>query len=743
MSKLEKGNLSKVQFNPNISRYIDKKNLNKFIGRKTDLENIIRKILEIKYEDKVLTIKGAGGIGKTLTTTKAAYELSQRGYFEKGLFFIACDAVNTIENFTYEISTSFDLTSSNELIRQIRDNHIYKNRLIILDNFETILYSDDRDQIINLVSNICEYATVLITSRQVLRLNFEEVYELRNFTTDEGVELFKSIYKHIAPQEESILRREIVEKLLNNNPLAIKLISKGLVSHKNILTLQKELEADIFKFGNIELIFEGNEDINIEKSHSLYHSVNYSYQKLTEKEKIAFELLSLFPDGIHLENFKLFSKTLIGKSIIEDKDIKELDNKSLLENSNGRLKLQSIINRFAEHQFQKRDDSYKLSCYENIFGYNSYFADLYSNRILRNTSRALKIQDANMNNYLKSLSTFPLLNISVERKLNYIDDINEVFLHTNQPRNFLRELENIENSFKENEKAYKYIQLVKSYTIYWTKDFGSSSAWIYKNYPIENLDFILDKDFLDIISSYILRSFYFCEGDSFSVLKSKIKSTKHQSFIGDNLFELGYFSGAQAIYKIEHYEDFFFWELQVATNNLSLIDIDKYLKSLYKKDTLDLIQVTYTKQKLFEVPNSEIKKFPISNPYSQGLIYLMLANNEINQKEKRNLFLKSIDKLANIKYYYCESIYYFSTFLFENNDEDFDYWHSKGKAIAVEKKFNYLVYRFDQIKNTNHFPYDENERIPKELTEEIDQYLEGYKIYVQKLNSESSSKIRK
>lgn len=51
-----------------LSGSIDSKNLINFVGRKTDLEDIIRKLIDIN--NKILTIKGSGGIGKTATIKK-------------------------------------------------------------------------------------------------------------------------------------------------------------------------------------------------------------------------------------------------------------------------------------------------------------------------------------------------------------------------------------------------------------------------------------------------------------------------------------------------------------------------------------------------------------------------------------------------------------------------------------------------------------------------------------------------
>ncbi len=96
-----------------------------------------------------------------------------------------------------------------------------------------------------------------------------------------------------------------MEEYLNNNPLAIKLVTKNLPKGKNLINLIEELHESFFDItsDDIEKIFEEESDLNIERTKSLFHSINYSYQKLSEKEKLAKDIFSLFRDVIPLEIF--------------------------------------------------------------------------------------------------------------------------------------------------------------------------------------------------------------------------------------------------------------------------------------------------------------------------------------------------------------------------------------------------------------------------------------------------------
>lgn len=290
-----------------LSENIDTKNLVNFVGRKTDLEDITRKIIDTNKQ--VLTIKGSGGIGKTTIVKKVATELYERGYYPDGIFFIDCEFITNYKSFEYKIAQCFSVESTINLKEHILQNNIELDAMIILDNFEPLLYINDREEIKSLVAFICDQANVVITSREWVRLEFEERHELRAFTNEEAFQLFGKYYKSgLNPEENKILKDDILGKLLNNNPLAIKITARNLPKSKNMIALKNELEKDFFNItkDGYEDIFDDESDANIERSKSLYQSIAYSFNRLTSNEKLLFELLYLFPDGIHMNNMKTF-----------------------------------------------------------------------------------------------------------------------------------------------------------------------------------------------------------------------------------------------------------------------------------------------------------------------------------------------------------------------------------------------------------------------------------------------------
>lgn len=692
---------------PLISKYIDQKLLTKFVGRKTDLENIIRKIIENQFNSTLLTIKASGGIGKTTIICKAAIELANRRYFSNGIHFISCHSINTFENFYYQISDCFNLANSSELLSQIEENIVDKSRLIILDNFETLLNIPERDKIIELVTFLIDYSTIVVTTRQLLELDFEDVYDLRNFTTEEGVLLFKSYYTNVKPEEEKILKEQIVDKILNNNPLAIKLIAKGLVNAKNLFQLKDELEENIFKDEDLDKIFEKPEDYNIEKSDSLYQSINYSYQRLSEKEKLTFELLSLFPDGIHLENFKKFIKQAKNQKLsIGEVEIKSLDNKSLLENSNAFLKLQSIISRFADYQFKQKEEHLKKYFFTIAYNYNQFFLEiLASNIISRNL--ALKIQDVNTNNYLKIIDNIELVDVPKDDKLLFIDDVVDVFRHTNQKNEILKRENRFYDYFKDLDEAKLLIDSMMLLLEFWTTKFVQPLETLLKIIPLDCLN---EKFYENKLKKRTLHTAFavYCNcGFQAEIVTHRLQSTACKFEIIDLLFQLGYIEETQNHYNT--LEQIFAFENKQIHHLLTLAEIDKYLTTCHPKDSIEIIQISYIKLKYFGgISRKEIKKMVVSNPYTKGLISLMLAIIEKDKVYKKDYFIEAIELLKHIKYYYVDAIIIYCQFLKKINDIDLTEWLEIGLKTAHYHKYRYLYHILNSLKTELEVDYSQD-----------------------------------
>ena len=501
--KLEKGNYKFLRLSSELPELIDAKNLNEFVGRNNDIENLVKKISNLKNENKILTIKGSGGIGKTTLVSKVVTEFASRGKFKDGIKFVQCEFIKDYEDFEHKISMAFDMTNALNFKSQLKEqiNQEDENRLIILDNVETILHIDDTEKIKEFIKFISDFATIVITSREKLNEEFEFVNELRELTTDEAEELFLKYYE-LRKYDSKFLRTEILENMLNNNPLAIKLVTSNIYKNKDIKKLKEELDKDFFdktSKEDIESIFEKESDLNIERTKSLFNSINYSYSRLSEKEKLALELLSLFPDGIHFENFKEFynkkdksNEITIKKRIdnFSSRDLKSLEDKSLIINTNQRINLQSIIGRFADYKFQNKSKEDRVEHYKRAYAYNNFVLEMIE-ELDKKSSISSHIFDTNKNNFLKCLDYIKYLELK-KSKIDFIDDLCMYFTMSSSPNDkIIDKLYILMKSIEPDNIKKDFFEIIILYIKYYYGSFNFVYERIKEKYPLSG---ILEKD---------------------------------------------------------------------------------------------------------------------------------------------------------------------------------------------------------------------------------------------------------
>ncbi|MGZ4967949.1 MAG: SIR2 family protein [Methylobacter sp.] len=532
----EKANTHFYQQKTALPGNIDPKTVRSFIGRTNDLEQISQKILSLEDQSGVLTVKGSGGIGKTTIIKKLAVALAERGYFAGGIHFVDGEFITDFQQFKNKVASAFNLEQAEDAEQHLREHYDYQARLIIIDNLETLLYLDETQQIKTFLSFICDYAFLVVTSRETLQIEGEVVYEMRQFTTDEAFELFTSAIEQrkIAADEVELLRQDILENLLNNNPLAIKLITGNMPKGKSLSALKEELEANLFsKVSETELeLFDDKSDINIARKKSIYASILYSYNHLTDEEKKAFELLSLFPDGIELETFKQLSSeqkknSSPHKSMITDKIIKSLENKSMLENNNGQIKLQSIVGKFAEVQLSKRDNLTRY--YQNAFEYNLSLVNVLVSYREKNKSFALKVFNSQQGNFLKSISYCNQVSIDSSELLVFLYDLEILFTDICSSKGFIRELSMRAKDFHNMDR--RCIDSILLHARYFDGDFKNAFGELKQLAPLKllvSLDRAINNERILVSNA---RNLYQMEGEALFDAKYEVEN---------DIFERGY-----------------------------------------------------------------------------------------------------------------------------------------------------------------------------------------------------------
>ncbi|KGR77691.1 SIR2 family protein [Ureibacillus sinduriensis] len=710
-----KGLVKNKNYGNHISNNIEKKNLINFVGRKIDITDIIRKVI-VSRQDKIITIKGSGGIGKTSTVKKIALEFYERGLFKDGIDFIDCEFVKDYKTFEKNIARTFNLEGSINFVEHISNSETKSDSLIILDNFEPLLYLEDIEKMKNLITFISDFKTVIITSREWIGFEFEEMHELRNFTSEEAEALFRRLYPSILKDDDrKILKEDILEKLLNNNPLAIKIVTQNLPKFIRMDALREELKEDFFRATNTGYIdiFDNKVDGNIERSVSLYQSIYYSYKRLTPREQLGFELLSLFPNGIHMESFKNFFRTDEFKTDtykITNKEIRSLENKSLIEINGGFISLQSIIGRFAEFHFNKRSEEEKYKYYKRAYAFNLYLLEMLDEVFEKKRVESLSIFDKNEDNFLKSLEYLEKLNYENKTYIFYIETLTKYYQGIGQLKKFRKQLTKFDKLFLGVTNGLLVRDILIAYLKYYEGDFEAAFNFLISEISLESLNNIepdTDPIIKKIILSYALH-LYALEGYEYQVIEFYIKNGMYEKqHIYSVLFKLG------AYKSVEEYtrkEGFFQFEVKLNTGKINLEELESYIEvGIYNKQYIELMQTNYIKTKLGTINSEVIDKLVVTNPYTMGIKALMLALIEEDVTYKSTLFERAIEKLTHIKYYYVEAIYFYCEFLKEKDPEQFTSWYNLGKDLSEKYHYYYHVHRFNTlISGLDFIEYDED-----------------------------------
>src|ERR1700733_7147391 len=134
--------------------------LTSFVGRKTELSQV----RELLSENRLLTLTGAGGAGKTRLAIQIAGQLS--GEFGDGVWYVDLAPITDPELVPLTVARAFGLpdqpgrSTMDTLTRFIADRHM----LVVLDNCEHLL--DASAALVMALLEACSALTLLTTSRE-------------------------------------------------------------------------------------------------------------------------------------------------------------------------------------------------------------------------------------------------------------------------------------------------------------------------------------------------------------------------------------------------------------------------------------------------------------------------------------------------------------------------------------------------------------------------------------------------
>jgi predicted ATPase/class 3 adenylate cyclase len=287
--------------------------LSSFVGREHEVTEVVSLIQD--EAARLVTLAGPGGTGKTRLALEAAGELVSE--FGAGVFWIGLSPVRDPELVVDTIAQT--LGAKQELAAHIGE----KQLLLVLDNLEQVV-----DSSIELagVLQACPNLRLLVTSRELMRVDGEVVYPVPALAEPDAVELFCAR----ARMEPDETVAELCGRL-DNLPLALELAAARV----SVLAPAQILERISQRLD----LFRAGRDAD-PRQQTLRATIAWSYDLLSPDEQRLFAELAVFRGGCTLE----------AAEDVVDADLDALQSlveKSLLRHSEDRFWMLETIREYA------------------------------------------------------------------------------------------------------------------------------------------------------------------------------------------------------------------------------------------------------------------------------------------------------------------------------------------------------------------------------------------------------------
>ncbi|HTY32074.1 MAG TPA: LuxR C-terminal-related transcriptional regulator [Mycobacterium sp.] len=266
--------------------------LTSFVGRDAEMAEV-RAILT---QHRLVTLTGAGGVGKTRLAVQVAASLTAE--YGDGTWYV--DLAPLTDPDLVPIATARALglpdqpgrSPEKSLLQFIGERHL----LMVLDNCEHLL--DASAALTSALLGACPRLTVLATSREPIGMSGEVTWRVPSLSLgDDAVRLFTDRASHARPgltvnDDNAAAVREICRRL-DGMPLAIELAAarvRALSPNEILAGLQ-----DRFR------LLTGGSRTAVRRQQTLRASVDWSHALLTEPERILFRRLGVFLGGFDLD----------------------------------------------------------------------------------------------------------------------------------------------------------------------------------------------------------------------------------------------------------------------------------------------------------------------------------------------------------------------------------------------------------------------------------------------------------
>jgi predicted ATPase/DNA-binding CsgD family transcriptional regulator len=281
--------------------------LTSFVGRTDELIAVERLI----GSERLVTLTGAGGAGKTRLAAQAAAELAD--HWADGVWWVdlgsATDPALVAELTASTIGVMVEPVGGprRALSLQLRDRRV----LVCLDNCEHLLEASA--ELVDTMLRTCPEISVLATSREPLGVAGEMVWRVPSLQEDEAVALFVDRASRVRPwftldatNEEAV--RTLCRRL-DGIPLALELAAAWL---RTLTPAQIAAGLD----DRFALLVRGPRGA-ARRQQTLAASMDWSHDLLDETDRVVFRRLGTFKGGFTLDAARAVCSGGLAESVAE------------------------------------------------------------------------------------------------------------------------------------------------------------------------------------------------------------------------------------------------------------------------------------------------------------------------------------------------------------------------------------------------------------------------------------------
>jgi predicted ATPase/class 3 adenylate cyclase len=296
-----------------------------FVGRAREQEELVDLLSDGK---RLVTLTGPGGSGKTRLAVEAATELIPA--FAAGVFWVELAPLRDPALVTETIAQV--LGAKDGLVEHVGEREM----LLLLDNFEQVIEAATE---LGPVLERCPKLRLLVTSRELLRIDGEVEYSVLPLQEPEAVALFCE-RSQLEPDETvaEICRR------LDELPLAIELAA----ARASVLSPEQMLERLAQRLD----LLKGGRDAD-DRQRTLRATIEWSYELLSGDEQRLFAGLAIFRGGCTLEA----AEEVAGADL---DTLQSLVEKSLLRHTDDRFWMLETIRAYAWERLSESSDEAEL-----------------------------------------------------------------------------------------------------------------------------------------------------------------------------------------------------------------------------------------------------------------------------------------------------------------------------------------------------------------------------------------------